>query len=117
MLIGNATIASSVLRLLARIFNSQQNLNYKVFERVLQSISPKQLLQCNFGQFFGSSTEEKSVILIVDSYSRRELLNQRKTLATKFKPVNVFKNEEQYEYFVEIYERWKEQSVRNRDII
>ena len=92
------------MKLLARIFNQEKNVGDRAFEKVLHRIPKANLVACNFGQFFGNGNlaEEKSVILIVDCYTRRQP-NQMRQGGQDDKPVNIFEQESDYEYFVEIY--------------
>jgi hypothetical protein len=51
--------------------------------------------------------EERSVILVIDCYSRRDLLTKKPTTNQgPSKPPNIFKTEAEYEHFLRIYERW-----------
>ena len=89
------------MKLLARIFNQEKNVGYRAFEKVLHRIPKANLQACNFGQFFGNGNlaEEKSVILIVDCYTRRQQ-NQMRQGGQDDKPVNIFEQDSDYEYFV-----------------
>ena len=75
-------------------------------------------MSCNFGQFLcnGNLAEEKSVILIIDCYSGRQARVIRKG-QEEDKPVNIFTKESDYEYFVEIYQKWKERRERTGGVL
>ena len=115
--IENPQLASPTLKLLARIFNQEKNIGYDKFEKVLHKIPKATLVNCNFGQFLrnGNLAEEKSVILIIDCYSRRQANQQR--LKNIDQPINVFTKESDYNYFKEIYQRWKERRERTIGVL
>lgn len=98
------------LKLLGRIFDPQKNNSYSLFAKIIQKIPKQQLVQCNFAQFFGNEAEEKYVILLIDCYSQREM--PRKTQPEEVKPPNLFSKESDYEFFLDIYARWKAKSLR-----
>ena len=91
-------------------------MGYRAFEKVIHKIKKADLVSCDFAQFFGNGNlaEEKSVILIIDCYNRKQAHTIRKPAPGQNddKLINLFNTDADYQYFVQIYQKWKERKER-----
>ena len=111
-------MASQTLKLLGRILDPQKNFGYQNFERIIQKLPQQQLVQCNFAQFFNNPVEENVVIMLVDCFARGNQARMKKPSVNEdAKPPNLFSKQQDYEYFLEIYQRWKDKQGRKQHII
>lgn len=113
----NPRLAKSILKLLGRIVDTEKNLSYRSFEQIIHKIPRQKLIDCNFAQFFGTASEEKLVLMLLDCYAKRSIQTDRRTLQDPTKPPNVFANPDDYDYFLSIYARWREKSLRKQQQI
>ena len=69
----NPRLAKSILKLLGRIVDTEKNLSYRSFEQIIHKIPRQKLIDCNFAQFFGTASEEKLVLMLLDCYAKRSI--------------------------------------------
>ena len=121
----NEQISSSILKLLARIFDPQRNQSYLQFQLIFSKTKREDMIKYNFGQFFTKPRNERNELnlcIVLDSFNQGYLYHSHAKLGLKNKvekilPFNVFKSQKEFDYYRKMHENWKNRDTQNRQII